>query len=117
MFWNLLFWTIIFLVLFNPSNFLNLFLYSEIVWITLYIISLLIGSNNDDITLFSLTFFLLAIAGLEFSLGFLIIILFKNFKKNLNFEDNNKINNQFLNKNLNKIFLNKSYFNYAKKEK
>lgn len=65
------------------------------------------GAINDDLTLFSLSFFLLGLAGLELSIGFLIIINFKNFNISLNFLDENKKLNQFFwNKN-NTLFLNK----------
>jgi hypothetical protein len=40
-----------------------------------------VGTINDDLTLTSTTFFLLALAGLEFCIGFIITILFRNFKK------------------------------------
>jgi hypothetical protein len=61
----------------------------------LYCLSILYGAINDDLTLFSLSFFLLGLAGLELSIGFLIIINFKNFNISLNFLDENKKLNQF----------------------
>lgn len=42
----------------------------------------MVGAVNDDLII-SVSFFLLALAGLEFSTGFLIVILFRNFKKSL----------------------------------
>jgi hypothetical protein len=49
------------------------------------------GGINDDLTLFSVSFFLLGLAGLEFSIGFLLIINFKNFNQSLTFLDDIKI--------------------------
>ena len=58
-------------------------LYSEIVWVILYSYIAITGITNDDIILTSSTFFLLALAGLEFCIGFILSILFRNFKKSL----------------------------------
>ena len=60
----------------------------------LYVISIFYGSLNDDINLYSLSFFLLAIAGLEFSIGILLLILFKSFKIDFFFNNNNKNDSQ-----------------------
>lgn len=57
------------------------------------------GGINDDLTLFSISFFLLGLAGLEFSIGFLLIILFKNFNKSMNFFDETKVWTKFVLKN------------------
>ena len=71
-------------------------LYSEVVWVILYSYTTVIGTINDDLILTSTSFFLLALAGLEFCIGFILIILFRNFKKSLdldfenNFSDFNK---------------------------
>jgi hypothetical protein len=48
------------------------------------------GSIIDDINLYSLSFFLLAFAALEFSIGILILVLFKNFKIDYSFFNNSK---------------------------
>ena len=60
---------------------------AELTWLTLYCLSILVGVANDDLILFSLSFFILALAGLEFSVGFLLIILFRYFYKTLDFLD------------------------------
>ena len=93
-FWIFFFWLSIFAFLFNPSNFLTLLFYSEITWLTLYCFSILVASINDDINLMSNTFFILGLAGLEFSFGFLILILFKNFNLSLSLIENNNIFNK-----------------------
>ena len=76
------------------------------MWIILYVLSLLYGSINDDINLYSISFFLLALAGLEFSFGLLIIILFKNMKVDYDFNNNN-LNNQFFKKNIKNLYINR----------
>lgn len=61
------------------------------------------GSINDDITLLSSSVFLLGLAGLEYGLGILIIIIFKNINSKLDFNDlenDKKIHNIYNNSNL-----------------
>ncbi len=94
-FFLLLFWLSIFGFLFNPNNFLNLLLYSEISWLILYSLCIILGSYIDDITTTSITFFILGLAGLEFSFAFLLLILFRSLNFNYNFIDNNT--NEFTN--------------------
>jgi NADH:ubiquinone oxidoreductase subunit K len=72
--------------LLNSKNLLNIILYSEIMWVVLYTYVSVVGTINDDLILTSTTFFLLALAGLEFCIGFIITILFRNFKKSFNLD-------------------------------
>lgn len=111
-FWTFFFWITLLSFLLNPKNFILLLFYSELVWVTLYCYTVMMGGITDDINLFSLSFFFLGLAGLEFSFGFLLIIAFKNINKSLEFFDEKKIWEQFLiKKNIN-LFLNKySYKN------
>jgi hypothetical protein len=48
---------------------------------------------------------LLALAGLEFSFGLLIIVLFKNNKVDYDFNLLNNNNNQFFKKNLKNLYI------------
>jgi spore maturation protein SpmA len=77
------------------------------VWVILYTISVLLGSLNDDINLMSTSFFLLALAGLEFSFGLLLIVLFKNMKVDYEFGRVNGMSNQFLKKNIKNLYINR----------
>ena len=76
----------------------------------MYCFTILIASINDDLNLMSNTFFILGLAGLEFSFGFLLLILFKNFNVSLNLSDKEKnISQNYLNsKNIN--FYNKYFW-------
>jgi hypothetical protein len=69
---------------FIQSSFLNLMLYAEIIWIFLYVLSITLGVINDNILLTSMSFYLLAFAGVEFSFGFLISIYLFLLRKNIN---------------------------------
>lgn len=85
----------------KPKNFIFILFISELIWLVLYVLSILLGSLYCDISLLSLSFFILGFAGLEFSFGMLISILYKNLNESLNLEYNNKINSQnVLNKEL-----------------
>lgn len=53
--------------------------------------------------MFSNTFFILGLAGLEFALGFLILIVFKKFNLSINIVDNSNIDS-IINKESNKNF-------------
>jgi len=72
------------------------------------------GGINDDLTLFSISFFLLGLAGLEFSIGFLLIINFKNFNQSLTFSDDIKIWNQFLQSKNTKLIMAKYFWKKSK---
>lgn len=109
-FWIFFFWLSLFVFLFNPSNFLALLFYSEITWLTLYTFSILVASINDDINVMSNTFFILGLAGLEFSFGFLLLILFKNFNISLNLINSKSLSQQVLNFNKNSNFYNKYFW-------
>jgi len=87
------FWLTLLAFLANSNNVLLILLYAELTWIILYVCSCYLGSLNDDLNLISLTFFFLALAGLEFCVGFLIIILLRNFKKIAEFDINGSLQN------------------------
>lgn len=70
-------------------------LLSELVWLVLYLISIYFGIIFNDILLISISFFILGFSGVEFSIGIIISILYKNFNENINLEENDKSNNQF----------------------
>lgn len=102
-FWSFIFWFSLVSFISNINNFLRLLFYSEITWIVLYCYVLTSGSINDDINLLSSSIFLLGLAGLEYGLGIILIIIFKNVNSKLDFNDlenDKKIYNIFNNSNL-----------------
>lgn len=62
---------------------------SEMMWVVIYIYALLIGTLNDEISIMSMSFFILALAGMEFCSGILLAILFKRIIKIELFNDQN----------------------------
>lgn len=109
-FWNFFFWLSILGFVINIENFFKILLYSEITWITLYVYTVLCGGINDDLTLVSTSFFIIGLAGLEFSVGILLLILFKNINKSLSIigDENNFENITFFNKK--KTYQNRFYW-------
>lgn len=68
--------------------------FSELIWVLLYTFILLKGSINDDLNILSFSIFILGFAGLEYSIGILLILLFKNINKKVELDDtNNEIYN------------------------
>lgn len=92
-FWNLFFWLVFASLAFNSVNFTKLLFLSEITWIVLYVYVIMIGSINDDLTIMSCSFFLLGFAGLEFSIGMLLVIIFKKTLKIDYFFESNSVQN------------------------
>lgn len=103
-FLNLLFFFFLISFVIVNTNFLVLLLFSELFWIFLYCFVVVLGAINDDLNLISLSFYFLGLAGVEFSFGFLLVILFKQlnesliFKSTVNsFNKTSKINTQLFN--------------------
>jgi len=108
-FWNLLFWLSITGFLINLENLFKVLIYSEVVWIILYTYVVIVGSINNDLNVLGTSFYILAIAGLEFAIGIILIVYFKNNMKNISIENDSK-NEKIFNKQKN--FLNKMYWNF-----
>lgn len=108
-FWNIFFWLMFFSFLFFSINFFQLLLFSEIIWGCLYIITLILGVYIDNCFLISLSFLLLALAGLEFSIGLLLLVFFKNINNTLFFTEDDKLLKTLF---LKKLKLKNSFKNY-----
>jgi NADH:ubiquinone oxidoreductase subunit K len=87
-FWLLLFWFSWLLFFLNTTNLIKLFVTSELIWLILYIYSLIVGVSIDDIYMYTLSLLLITIASVEFSIGFVLIIFFKKIFKTTNIMDN-----------------------------
>lgn len=109
-FWNIFFWLTLTGFIINPSNFIKLLFFSEVTWLTLYCYIVLTGSINDDLTLLSSSFFILGLAGLEYSIGLLLVIIFRNINKSLLFFDDQKTWNEYLYNNSTKLYINRYFW-------
>lgn len=106
-----IFWITVIVFITNVDSFLKLFIFSEITWITLFILSILFGLANDDLNLLTLSFFLLGFATVEFVVAYLLIILFKKNNIDLNFWTNDAKYHSFLLFNLKKLSSTKQKWN------
>ena len=71
------FFTLFSTLLIYTNSALHLLLTAELVWITLYALTLLIGFIFDNLNFLSLTFFFLILSAVEFGVG-LVLILFQH---------------------------------------
>ena len=80
-------------------------------WIILYCFILIQGAINDDILLISTSIFILGLAGIEYAIGILILLIFKQINKKTDFdESDNDIYNHNIYSN-NNIFINRYIWN------
>ncbi len=86
-FWLIIFWGAWLIFFLNTSNLIKLFVTSEIIWVILYIYSLIVGVYIDDVHVYTLSLLLITLASVEFSIGFVLIIFFKKIFKNINIMD------------------------------
>ena len=106
-FFNFIFWLSLVSFITNFNNFVRLLFYSELTWVILYNYVLIEGSINDDINLISTGIFILGLAGIEYGLGILILMIFKNLNKKTDFdESDNSIYNHNIYSNKN-IYINR----------
>jgi len=77
----------------------------------LYCYVLVSGAINDDLALLSSSIFILGLAGLEYGIGIILIMIFKNVNSKLDFNDldnDKKLYNIFNNSN---IYINRYIWN------
>ena len=110
-FFNFIFWLSLISFITNFNNFARLLFYSELSWIILYCIVLINGSINDDINLLSTSIFILGLAGIEYGIGILILLVFKQINNKTDFdESDNSIYNHNIYSNKN-IYVNRYIWN------
>lgn len=71
----LLFFILLSAFLLSTNSALHLLLTAELLWITLYVITLFLGLVYDNLNLLSLTFFFLIFSAVEFGIGLVLILL------------------------------------------
>jgi NADH:ubiquinone oxidoreductase subunit K len=59
----------------NTNSSVHLLLTAELLWITIYVMSLASGVLLNDLHLLSLTFFVLTLSAVEFGIGLILILL------------------------------------------
>ena len=103
----LFYFILFFSIIINTNTSLHLLLTAELLWITLYLITLFIGINYDNLNILSLTFFFLIFSAIELGIG-LVILLFQNIITRSIYLHENDINfNKFSLRFKNTLFINK----------
>lgn len=82
---------------------------SEFCWVIIYSYTTILSGYSDDITLLSITFFILGLAGLEFSIGFILTITLNFFLKSTDLNNESKKSNKKLEKKFNQNFKRYTY--------
>ena len=75
-------------LLISTNSVLHLLLTAELLWITLYIITLFVGFVYDSLNLLSLTFFFLILSAVEFAVGLVIMLLQHTLTRSVSLSDN-----------------------------
>lgn len=108
----LFFFMFMFTFFININTALHLLLTAELLWITLYAMTLVIGFIFDNLNLLSLTFFFLVFSAIEFGVG-LVLLLFQNIlNRSINLNDWDLNFTKFYTKFKNKIYTNKINWKY-----
>jgi len=71
----------------NTNTALHLLLTAELLWITLYAITLFVGLVYDNMNIISLTFFFLIFSAIEFGIGLVLLLLQHILLRTLNLND------------------------------
>jgi len=103
----LFFLLIIFSLLINTNTALHLLLTAELLWVTVYALTLFVGLIYNNLNVLSLTLFSLVFSAIEFGVG-LVLLLFQNIiSRSINLSDYDSNFLKFSNRFKSKIFLNK----------
>lgn len=82
-----MFWASIVGFLLNLGNFLRILIFSEITWVIAFCYTVISSINSNEINLFSNSFFIIGFASIEFSIGLLLVIIFKSNMKSINLDE------------------------------
>jgi len=108
----LLFLTLFFTLIVNTSTALHLLLIAELLWITLYAITLLLGLISNDLNLLSLTFFFLALSASELGAGLMLLSLQNFIYRTLTLTSQNDYANKYNERNMLHFYVNKTKWKF-----
>lgn len=75
---------------FNSTTFLNIIIIAEMIWIVLFMMSLVTGQYFDNLSILALTFFLLVIVACEMSQGLVLLTYKYSLDRSTTFFDTDK---------------------------
>lgn len=82
----------------NINTSLHLLLTAELLWITIYSLSAIIGFLYDNVNFLSLTFFFLVLSAVEFGIGLIIITSQNIYNRTISLNSNSINNFKFSNR-------------------
>lgn len=103
----LIFFFIFTSIVVNINTALHLILTAEFLWVTLYVLVVLVGLLYDNVNLLSLTFFFLILSAVEFGVGLVIILLQNIFTRSINLNEGNTNHFKFTLRFVNQLVLNR----------
>jgi len=89
----LLFLILLSTLLIHVNTSLHLLLTAELIWITVYLLTVLTGLVYDNLNILSLSFFVLVFSAVEFGIGLVILLMQFLLTRTLNLNEND---NNFL---------------------
>jgi hypothetical protein len=98
---------IFFSIIINTNTSLHLLLTAELLWITLYAVTLLLGLFYDNLNVLSLTFFFLVLSAIEFGIGLILLLCQNIINLNIYLSVNDYNFTKFLNRFKTKLYINK----------
>ncbi len=108
----LLFFLLFSTFLSTTNTALHLLLTAELLWITLYVVTLFIGLLYDNLNLLSLTFFFLIFSAIEFGVGLILLLLQHLLTRSLSLYENENNIFKFVNRFNRSININKLTWKY-----
>nr|QPL15921.1 NADH dehydrogenase subunit 4L [Strombidium sp.] len=97
-------------ILINVTTALHLLLTAEMLWIILYILSLYVGYIYNNLNILSLTFFLLILSAVEFSIGLVLMLIQHIIYRSINLNLNTLSSLKYYNKYSNRLKFNKTLY-------
>jgi NADH:ubiquinone oxidoreductase subunit K len=103
----ILFLILISTLLVHVNTSLHLLLTAELIWITIYLLTVLTGLVYDNLNILSLSFFVLVFSAVEFGIGLVILLMQFLLTRTLNLNENDNNVLKFTDRIFRKNYLNR----------
>lgn len=103
----ILFLILISTLLVHVNTSLHLLLTAELIWVTIYLLTVLTGLVYDNLNILSLSFFVLVFSAVEFGIGLVILLMQFLLTRTLNLNENDNNVLKFTDRIFRKNYLNR----------
>lgn len=103
----ILFLVLLSTLLIHVNTSLHLLLTAELIWITIYLLTVLTGLVYDNLNILSLSFFVLVFSAVEFGIGLVILLMQFLLTRTLNLNENDNNFIKFTDRIFRKNYLNR----------